>query len=661
MSRSSFMAILSISITGLLAQPGVGQTIERRTLNNGQLILEDIPPIPDQMVEDLNRYQNIRSASLYGWDPSGKSLLISTRFGDVSQIHQVKKAAGARTQLSFFSEPIGQVEVRPNTSELAFTMDSGGNENAQIYLLDTKSGEYKLITDGRSRHQSLLWSQDSSLLAYQSTKRNGVANDIWLAQFNPRQNQPQHTLILEAPDGYSWSPQSFSSTGKSLLVSQYISSIESSVYLLDIESQKLRRMAGSSEQPSRNFPVGFTENDAGIFLLTDRYSQFTQLTYLDLKSGKETVLTKSIPWDISTARISNDKRTVALVSNEDGYSRLYKLDTKTFQLQIIDSLPDAVISSLEFNPDSKSLGLSMSTPTSPTDVYVLDWQSYAMERWTYSETGGLNTDEFLAPKLVKYPSFDQVDGKPRMIPAFYYLPETKGPHPVIISIHGGPESQSRPYFSSTYQMWIAKIGAAVLVPNVRGSAGYGKDYLALDNGYKREDSVKDIGALLDWVKKQPELDASRVAVYGGSYGGYMVLASAVHFSDRLKAAIDIVGISNFVTFLTNTKGYRRDLRRVEYGDERDPKMRQHLQSISPNQHVDKIKVPLFIVQGENDPRVPVSEASQMVKALRSQGQKVWYMNALNEGHGYRKKENRDIYQQAVLMFLDSQFRQNSSH
>jgi len=253
--------------------------------------------------------------------------------------------------------------------------------------------------------------------------------------------------------------------------------------------------------------------------------------------------------------------------------------------------------------------------------------------------------------LVEFPTFDEVDGAPRMIPAWIYKPRGSGPFPVVVSIHGGPESQARPFFSSTYQLWLAKLGVAVLVPNVRGSSGYGKTYVKLDNGFKREDSVRDIGALLDWIETQPDLDQDRVAVFGGSYGGYMVLASVVHFSDRLRAAVDIVGISSFVTFLENTQDYRRDLRRVEYGDERDPEMRAHLEKISPVNSVEKIKVPLFVAQGENDPRVPVTESIQMVEALRQQGQAVWYMNALNEGHGYRKKENRDIYQQATVLFL----------
>ena len=295
--------------------------------------------------------------------------------------------------------------------------------------------------------------------------------------------------------------------------------------------------------------------------------------------------------------------------------------------------------------------MTLNTPKTPSDSFVLTLDkkkraAASLQRWTYSEVGGLDTDSFIEPRLISYKTFDG-----RSIPAWLYEPASEGPHPVVISIHGGPEGQSRPRFSSTYQMWVQKLGVAVVLPNVRGSEGYGKTYLSLDNEFKREDSVKDIGALLDWIETQSNLDSGRVAVFGGSYGGYMVLASAVHYSDRLKAAVDIVGISNFVTFLENTQDYRRDLRRAEYGDERDPAMRAHLQKISPLNNVEKISVPMLIVQGQNDPRVPVTESVQIVRALRDQGQSTWYMNALNEGHGYRKKENRDIYQQAVVLFL----------
>ena len=332
------------------------------------------------------------------------------------------------------------------------------------------------------------------------------------------------------------------------------------------------------------------------------------------------------------------------------------MDARTRDYKAVDNIPTGLAFGLTFSPDDSKLAMTLNTASTPSDSFVLDLGDSPLDygelkRWTTSEVGGLNTSTFRTPELISYPTFDEVDSAPRQIPAWIYKPVGNGPFPVVVSIHGGPEGQSRPGFSSTYQMWMEKLGVAVVIPNVRGSAGYGKTYLSLDNGFKREDSVRDIGALLDWMETQPDLDSDRVAVFGGSYGGYMVLASSFHYSDRLKAAVDIVGISNFVTFLENTQDYRRDLRRVEYGDERDPEMRAYLENIAPMNHVDKIRHPMLIVQGENDPRVPVTESEQVVAALREQGQAVWYMNALNEGHGYRKKENRDIYQQATVLFL----------
>jgi dipeptidyl aminopeptidase/acylaminoacyl peptidase len=343
--------------------------------------------------------------------------------------------------------------------------------------------------------------------------------------------------------------------------------------------------------------------------------------------------------------------------NESGLSRLYLMDTRSRQYRAVSGIPTGIVSGLAFSPDDRQLAMTLSTPQTPSDAFALHLGRGPLEhgvlvRWTESELGGLDAESLVTPELVHYPTFDRVDGKPRQIPAWVYRPRSERPAAVVVSIHGGPEGQARPYFNYMYQMWLDRLGVAVVVPNVRGSAGYGKSYLALDNGMQREDSVRDIGALLDWIAADPGLDESRVAVYGGSYGGYMVLASAVHYSDRLRAAVDIVGISNFVTFLENTQGYRRDLRRAEYGDEREPEMRAHLEKISPLAHVADIKVPMLVVQGQNDPRVPVTESRQMVGALRQQGRPVWYMNALNEGHGYRSKENRDIYQQAVVLFLE---------
>jgi dipeptidyl aminopeptidase/acylaminoacyl peptidase len=314
-------------------------------------------------------------------------------------------------------------------------------------------------------------------------------------------------------------------------------------------------------------------------------------------------------------------------------------------------LPDGEIYSLRFKPTGTQLAFVMNRPTAPSDVYTLDLKNRTFVRWTYSEVSGLDTADFVSPTLIHYPTFDSVDGAPRMIPAFYYAPTRfEPPYPVIIMCHGGPASQYIPYFSTTIQFNLNELGIAYIAPNVRGSSGYGKTYKTLDDGYKREDAVKDIGALLDWVEKQPELDASRVAITGGSYGGYMVLASMVHYSDRICCGIDSYGISNFVTFLRTTADYRRQLRREEYGDERDPHMREFMNNISPLSNAHKITKPLFIVQGLNDPRVPVSEAEQIRDAVRNNGVDVWYLLAEDEGHGFSKKENFEFYRKARVLF-----------
>ena len=628
--------------------------VERRTANNGNLVMEDVPEIPADVVEALNRYQNVRSASFEAWSEDGNSVYVDTRFGDVGNLHRVDMPGGARHQLTFFKEPIGQVSRQPGGSRLIFTRDAGGSEFSQVFLLDPAGGDERMLTDGESRNGAVLWDRDGRRLAYQSTARNGASNDIWM--MDPEAPE-QKRVVLESPDGSWWGPAEFSKSGSKMLVTNYVSITDSRVNLLDLDTGNVTLLAGGDENPSVNQPLAFDDDNDGYWLITDRAGEFNVLAWQPLQAGADPeYVTAEIPWNVEGAAISEDRRRAAFTVNEGGRSALYLLDPDSREYRRVDDIPVGFVGGLEFSPDSSKLALTINTAKSPSDTYVLALGRGALEhgnleRWTFSEVGGLDTTQFVEPELITYPTFDEVEGSPRQIPSWLYKPAGEGPFPVVISIHGGPEGQARPFFSSTYQLWLEKLGVAVLVPNVRGSSGYGKTYVKLDNGFRREDSVKDIGALLDWVETQPDLDSNRVAVFGGSYGGYMVLASAVHFSDRLKAAVDIVGISSFVTFLENTQDYRRDLRRAEYGDERDPAMRAHLEKISPVNNVDRINVPLFVVQGENDPRVPVTESIQIVEALREANRPVWYMNALNEGHGYRKKENRDIYQQATVVFL----------
>ena len=641
MKKYSLALLLAITSLGISAE-------DRRLENNGNLILENIPPIPMSIKEELSKFQNVRSAAFRGFSNTEDGVFISTRFGNVSQLHYVGSPGAARTQITYFQEPIGSTSIHPTGSSIAFTMDKGGTENAQIYLLDPNSASSKMLTDGASRNGGPLWSNAGDQLAFQSTKRNGRSNDVWVMSSDDPQNSE---LILESPDGTWWGAADWSEDDQRVLIQNYISVSNSKVYIVDLKTKRKTLVLGEKDLASVNSALDFDGKDDGIFFITDKYGSFNQLAYHDLETQDVTVISNDIPWDVDGFAISEDGNRAAFVVNENGYSSVYLLNPKSLKSRKVKAMPIGTIGGLQFSKDNKNLGLTLNTFQSPSDTYLLELSRSPLGygkliRWTFSEVGGLDTTKFVEPDLIEYESFDG-----RKIPAFVYANKSDEPQPVIISIHGGPEGQSRPRFSSTYQLWASSLNAAIITPNVRGSDGYGKEYLSLDNGYKREDSVKDIGALLDWIETQPHLDSERVAVYGGSYGGYMVLASAVHYSNRLKAAIDVVGISNFVTFLKNTKDYRRDLRRVEYGDERDPDMEAFLQRISPNNNVDRINVPMFVVQGENDPRVPVTEAEQVVQSLKDNGKMVWYMNALNEGHGYRKKENRDIYQQAVIVFL----------
>ena len=628
-----------------LAAPAFGERIEK-----GNLVLEGIPEIPEELVSRYRQYENTRSAFMVDWHPSGKGILISTRFGETNQLHWVREPGGARHQLTFYDEPVSGATAVPSKDrqQVVFGKDVGGSEFFQLFLFDLENGTHHMLTDGKSRNGGASISHSGDRMAFYTTKRNSRDWDIHLLEFG----KDGATKPLLEKGGY-WVVGSWSPDDEHLILASLVSANETRPYLLEVATGELRSLQ-ESEEPAAYGAVAWAADGKGIYYSSDHGSEFMQLRYLDLKTYEHEVLTADIPWNVGQIAASDDGKWLAFSYNENGMERFVLWDAKTRKEVNIPNLPvGGQIFGLQFSPESDRMGFTMSTPQTPGDVYVLDLESRAVERWTHSEVGGLDTSKFEVPELVYYPTFDEVDGKPRMIPAFYYKPVgAKGPVPVLVEIHGGPEAQFRPFFDSQTQFLVNELGIAVIAPNVRGSSGYGKSYLKLDNGYQREDSVKDIGHLLDWIAENPELDAERVAVMGGSYGGYMVLAAMTHYNDRLRGGIDVVGISNFVTFLENTEEYRRDLRRVEYGDERDPEMRAFLEKISPTTNAHKITKPLFIAQGLNDPRVPASEAEQILDAVKENGGKPWYFLANDEGHGFRKKSNRDQFNYATILFLE---------
>lgn len=619
----------------------------------GNLTIEGVPEIPTSLVERLGQYSNVRSASVADWDPQGRGLLVFTRFAQTAQVHRVASPRSYREQITFFDEPVNDVIVNPDSSknEMAILKDVGGNENYQIFLWNLGDGRCKMLTDGKARYGSVVWNNEGTKIAYQSTQRDGANWDIWI--MDPQ--HPEQAKMVYSPGGY-WNVMDWSKQGDKLLLYKYVSITDSSMAVLDLASGKVTPIGNDGKGTvALGESAKFAPDGKGVFFTTDNGSEFQRLAYQRLSTGKVSYMAPEINADVVSLKLTKDGQFLAFVTNEDGFNRIYIMDLRkgNCKYRRLENIPDGVVYGLKFAHDHR-LAVSIGSGNTPCDTYVvnLDKKDECL-RWTFSEAGGLDTASFAKPELFRYPTFDKVDGKDRQIPAFVYMPKRADnkPCPVLIQIHGGPESQYQPYFSSLIQYLVNEKGIAVIAPNVRGSHGYGKTYVSLDNGYKREDSVKDIGALITWIKKQPQFNG-KIAVMGGSYGGYMTLASMTHFSKDLSCGVDNVGISNFVTFLENTNPNRQDLRRVEYGDERDPKMRAFMEKIAPANNAAKITKPLYVVQGYNDPRVPVTEAEQMVREIRQAGGQVWYCCASDEGHGFAKKNNRDYYWQSVVLFLE---------
>ena len=609
------------------------------------LVVEGVPAITPELRKDVGRYLEFRAAAFNSWHPQRREMLLSTRFADSTQLHLVKAPGGARQQLTFFPDPVAGGSFEPKTGDyLVFSQDTGGGEFFQLYRYDLADGKVTLLTDGKARNSGGTSANGGGRFAYTSTRRNGKDTDLYV--ITPA--TPSSDKLMLQLSGGGWRVSDWSPDNATILLTEYVSINESHLWSFDLQSSLLERVTPKTGEKISWTGASFAKDGRSLFVTSDQGSEFQRLCRYDLASHQLRPLTPNLKWDVESFDLSPDGKTLAFVSNEDGVSVLHLLDAKSGRELRTPKLPLGVITGLEWHENNRDLGFTLSSARSPADVYSLDVRKGTLERWTESETGGLNAQTFIEPELIKLKSFDGLD-----ISAFVYRPDARkfpGKRPAIISIHGGPESQSRPIFQARNNYYLNELGVALVVPNVRGSDGYGKTFLTLDNGFKREDSVKDIGAVIDWIRKDAALDGERIAVMGGSYGGYMTLASMVHFSDRLRCGVDVVGISSFITFLKNTQDYRRDLRRVEYGDERDPAMAAHLDKISPLTSVKKIGKPLFVVQGRNDPRVPVTEAEQMVKAIRENGGQAWYLMAKDEGHGFAKKKNADFQFISTILF-----------
>jgi dipeptidyl aminopeptidase/acylaminoacyl peptidase len=613
---------------------------------NENLVTENIAAIPSELASQVKKYSESRGATLAEIHSTRNDIIINTRFGSTSQLHMVSQPMGDRRQITFFDEPVSGASYEPTKGEyLIYSKDIGGNEFGQLFKLDLKTLQSTLLTDGgKSQNGGVTWREDGKGFYYSSTKRNGGDRDIYYMDPN---NPSSNKLILEVKGG-GWGIHDISKDNKQLLVGEGISANESHLWSLDLETGKLTEITDRKSKSIVQTNAEYSNTADEIWYVTDRDNEFERLATLNLKTKKVTYHTSKIPWNVERYSLSEDKKTIVFITNEAGINKMYLMNTGDKSYSEVKNIPIGLIGGADFTKDNQSIFFVQSTAQSAADVYKLNLKDGKIEQWTASELGEMQQSDMSTPKFIEWKSFDNLT-----ISGFYYpaSPKFTGKRPVLINIHGGPEGQSLASFLGSNNYYTNEMGVSLIFPNVRGSSGFGKTFLAKDNGFLREDSVKDIGALLDWIALQPDLDKDKIMIMGGSYGGYMSLATAYHYADKLKCSVDVVGISNFNTFLKNTEEYRRDLRRVEYGDEREVKMAAFFEKMAPLNNTDKIKKPMFIIQGKNDPRVPVTEAIQMRDKLKAQGNTVWYLEAKDEGHGFKKKANIDYQRLAVIRFM----------
>jgi dipeptidyl aminopeptidase/acylaminoacyl peptidase len=624
---------------------------------NVNLHVDGIQPIPAALAAKAAPYTEFKPRAAVSWHPQRRELVVATRAGNTTQLHLVRQPLGPLEQLTDFPDPVragGYAPKRPDA--LLFVKDTGGNEQTQLYRLEAGAREPVLLTDPQRRHAPAGFNHARTHVLLESVELDNTG----------RRENPQTDLTLLDPflpatgrrittlPGAGWGDFSFSFDDKRLALHEYKSANESVIWVMNVGTgQRKRVLPPEGSTPAAPFSSGdlaFARNGRGLFLATNRDGEFRRLAYLDLATDRLDYFGAGPPADVEEIALSPDGRTLAVITNEAGVGVLRLYDAATRKPRPEPALPVGTTAHAIWHEKSRDLAVNVNSARSPGDVYVIDVKTNTVVRWTETRAEGLDAATFQNPQLVSWKSFDGLT-----ISGFITRPASTftGKRPVLVAIHGGPEAQARPGFLGRRNYFVNELGIAVIEPNVRGSRGFGKTFLAQDDGMKRENAVKDIGALLDWIATQPDLDPQRIVVEGGSYGGYMSLAVATDYADRIAGSIDVVGIANFVTFLERTESYRRDLRRVEYGDEREPAMREFLKRISPVNNAERIGKPLLVVHGKNDPRVPYTEAEQIVAIAKKNRVPVWYLLADDEGHGFAKKVSADFLFYTMISFLET--------
>ncbi len=600
----------------------------------------------------IQQYLNIKSASSPSFSADGKRLIYLTNASGTSQIWAIDLPNGAPKQLTKYEDNISFAAFSPTGSEIVFGKAVGGNENTQFFAMKADGGSVRELTaNPQTRYNFGDWSSDGKRIYYASNKRDKNFFDVYAMEIA----DGKETLIYRQDGSNSFAAAS--DDGSRIIVSRSGTELglDNNLYLIEAKTGK-ETLLTAHEGASQYGDVHFINNNEIEFTTNDK-REFMSLAGMSLNDKTVQVL-ENAEWDVDSVTVARGNNVWAKVTNREGSSEIDIYNRKKSGKVSVKLPAQGIVGGLEFSGDGRKLAFSFASAKYNSDVWVYDVQSKSLTQITKSERAGIDQNSFVEPRLIKYKSFDG-----REIPAWFYVssetlgiknkyeiaPSKNSQFPVIVSVHGGPEAQERAGFNPLYQYYLSR-GYAVLATNVRGSTGYGKTFTHLDDVEKREDSVKDLAAAVEWLKVSGGADAKRIAVTGGSYGGYMTMAAITLYPDLFAAAVNTVGIVNWETFLKNTSGYRRRQREVEYG--MLDKNIEFLRKISPIAKVDRIKTPLFVIHGKNDPRVPYTEAEQIVKVLKDKGAIVEYKLYDDEGHGISKLKNRLELYPLVADFLD---------
>ena len=601
--------------------------------------VDGIPPVPRALADAIAPYASFRQAVFASWHPAERQMLVNTRLGETFQAYRIPTPQGEPAQMTFqpravgsWTPGLGGAWFAEGGRSVVFRQDDNGNQQYQFYKVTGRAAAV-LLTDGKSRNGAPVWSSKGDRFAYYSTRRDNRDRDLWV--IDPS-NRTSDRMLAEVSG--TWEPLDWSDDDRSLLALETLTRADTRLWQIDVASGEKKRL--TPEAPAAYGSGVFSADGKRVYITTDAGGEFRRLASLDIATGTIATITRRINWDVEDIALSPDGRWLAFTANEAGVGTLYLFDTRTGGIKRAPGVPAGSVQGLEWRPGSDELAFNLTSPRLPWNAYSFVVSTGKISRWTRADTGTVDTTRLADAQLITWKGADGLE-----ISGFMYRPPSTftGPRPVLINVHGGPEAQERPRFLGRSNYLLNELGMVVIYPNIRGSTGFGKSFLALDNGRLRENAVKDLGALLDWIGRQRALDKTRVTIAGPSYGGLMALAVAATYPDRVRCAFDGFGISNIATFLDRAQPSIRPVRRGEYGDESDPAMRAFMDRIAPVNHASKIRAPLFIVHGKNDPAVPVQESEQMVAAMKKNGTPLWVMYATNAGHGFADNRQNDEY------------------